>query len=52
LFGPDRIIDEEKGQFSLWLTDDHRRVPVIAKLKTDYGTFDIKLKKIAYGPSD
>ncbi len=52
LFGPDRIIDEEKGQFSLWLTDDRRRVPVVAKLKTDYGTFDIKLKKIAYGPSD
>lgn len=51
LFGPDRIIDEEKGQFSLWLTDDHRRVPVVAKLKTDYGTFDIKLKKITYGPA-
>lgn len=52
LFGPDRIIDEEKGQFSLWLTDDHRRVPVIAKLKTDYGTFDIKLKRIAYGSAN
>ena len=52
LFGPDRIIDEEKGEFSLWVTDDQRRVPVIAKLKTDYGTFDIKLKKISYGPAD
>ena len=52
LFGPDRIIDEEKGEFSLWLTDDQRRVPVIAKLKTDYGTFDIKLKKIAYGSNN
>jgi uncharacterized protein DUF3108 len=52
LFGPDRIIDEEKGEFSLWLTDDHRRVPVIAKLKTDYGTFDIKLKNISYGSSN
>jgi hypothetical protein len=52
LFGPDRIVDKEKGEFSLWLTDDQRRVPVIAKLKTDYGIFDIKLKKIAYGPSD
>lgn len=52
LFGPDRIIDEEKGEFSLWLTDDRRRVPVIAKLKTDYGTFDIKLKRITYGPAD
>jgi hypothetical protein len=52
LFGPDRIVDEEKGEFSLWLTDDQRRVPVIAKLKTDYGTFDIKLKKISYGPAN
>ena len=52
LFGPDRIVDEEKGQFSLWLTDDQRRVPVIAKLKTDYGTFDIKLKRITYGPAN
>lgn len=51
LFGPDRIVDEEKGEFSLWVTDDQRRVPVIAKLKTDYGTFDIKLKKITYGPA-
>ena len=52
LFGPDRMIDEEKGQFSLWLTDDQRRVPVVAKLKTDYGTFDIKLKRIAYGSTE
>jgi hypothetical protein len=51
LFGADRIVDGEKGEFSLWLTDDRRRVPVIAKLKTDYGTFDIKLKKITYGPA-
>jgi hypothetical protein len=50
LFGPDRLIDSEKGQFSLWITDDSRRVPVVAKVKTDYGTFDIKLKKIVYAP--
>jgi hypothetical protein len=51
LFGPDRLIDNEKGQFSIWITDDNRRIPVVAKLKTDYGTFDIKLKKIIYGPA-
>lgn len=49
LFGPDRLIDSEKGHFSLWLTADQRRIPVVAKVKTDYGTFDIKLKKITYG---
>jgi hypothetical protein len=46
LFGPDRLIDSEKGQFYLWVTNDHRRIPVSAKIKTDYGTFDIKLKRI------
>jgi Protein of unknown function (DUF3108) len=46
LFGPDRLIDSEKGHFSLWITADHRRIPVVAKVKTDYGTFDIKLKRI------
>jgi hypothetical protein len=51
LFGPDRLIDKEKGQFSIWITDDSRHIPVVAKLKTDYGTFDIKLKKITYGPA-
>jgi Protein of unknown function (DUF3108) len=49
LFGPDRLIDNEKGHFSLWITDDARRVPVVAKIKTEYGTFDIKLKKIVNG---
>lgn len=51
LFGPDRIVDNEKGQFSLWLTDDHRRIPVSGKLKLDYGTFEIKLKKIISSPA-
>jgi hypothetical protein len=46
LFGPDRLIDNAKGQFSLWVTNDHRRIPVSAKIKTDYGTFDVKLKRI------
>ena len=47
LFGPDRIIDEEKGEFSLWVTDDERHIPVSARIKTDYGTFDIKLKSVS-----
>lgn len=50
LFGPDRLIDSEKGEFSIWITDDERHVPVAAKVKTDYGTFDIKLKRIITNP--
>lgn len=50
LFGPDKLIDDEKGQFSLWVTDDERHIPVSARIKTDYGTFDIKLKRAVYNP--
>jgi hypothetical protein len=46
VFGPDRLIDEEKGEFSIWITDDAQHIPVGGRVKTDYGTFDIKLKRI------
>lgn len=46
LFGPDRLIDSEKGEFSIWITDDARHIPVAGRVKTGYGTFDIKLKRI------
>jgi len=46
LFGPDRLIDKEKGEFSIFVTDDARHVPVGGRVKTDYGTFDVKLKSI------
>jgi len=48
LFGPDSLIDNEKGQFTLWITEDDRHIPVTARIKTDYGTFDIKLKRAVY----
>ena len=46
LFGPDRMIDDEKGEFSIWITADERHIPVRGRINTDYGTFDIKLKRI------
>lgn len=45
LRGPDGMI-REQGQLSLWLTSDSKRIPVAARLKTEYGTFDITLRKI------
>ena len=45
IFGPDSLIEQEKGQLSLWITDDQRRIPVGVKIKSDYGIFDIKLKR-------
>ena len=46
IFGPNNLVDKEKGQFSLWITDDNRRIPVGGRIKSDYGTFDIKLKRV------
>lgn len=51
LFGPEGMLDDEKGQFTIWITDDEKRVPVGARVKTEYGTFDIKLKRVVYNPS-
>ena len=50
LFGPERLIDDEQGEFSIWITDDSRHIPVGGRVKTDYGTFDIKLKRIITNP--
>lgn len=50
LFGPERLIDNEQGEFSIWITDDARRLPVGGRVKTDYGTFDIKLKRVITSP--
>lgn len=52
LFGPERLIDDEKGEFSIWITDDARHIPVASRVKTDYGTFDIKLKRIVNPAQD
>ncbi|HEV7796856.1 MAG TPA: DUF3108 domain-containing protein [Pyrinomonadaceae bacterium] len=50
VFGPNRMVSGE-GQFSVWLTNDSRRIPVSARIKMKYGTFDITLRKIIQNPS-
>lgn len=50
LFGPERLIDQEKGEFSIWITDDARHIPVGGRVKMDYGTVDIKLKRVITNP--
>jgi hypothetical protein len=49
VFGPDRMIDGE-GRFTIWITNDNRRVPVSARIKMKYGTFDITLRKVIRNP--
>ncbi len=50
LYGPTGMVGG-KGQFSIWLTNDSRRIPVSARIKTDYGTFDITLRKVTNPPA-
>ena len=47
VFGENRLIRGE-GQFSIWLVNDSRRIPARARIKTEYGTFDITLKKVIH----
>jgi hypothetical protein len=49
VFGPNRMLSGE-GQFSIWITNDSRRVPVSARIKLKYGTFDITLRKVTRNP--
>jgi hypothetical protein len=50
VFGPNRMIADE-GQFSIWFTNDNRRIPVSARIKMKYGTFDITLRKVIQNPT-
>ncbi len=50
LFGPGRLIDGNEGEMSLFVTADERHVPVGGRVKTEYGTFDIKLKRVITNP--
>ncbi|HVF43608.1 MAG TPA: DUF3108 domain-containing protein [Pyrinomonadaceae bacterium] len=51
LFGEGHLVDDRKGEMTLWLTDDARRLPVRARLDAEVGTLDIKLKKFTGGIS-
>ena len=46
IFGEDRLV-RGNGKFSMWLSDDDRRIPVRAHLSNNSGTFEIKLKRIS-----
>jgi hypothetical protein len=50
LFGPNAMMNR-KGQLSIWYTNDSRRIPVKARIKTEYGTFDITLRKVVQNPT-
>lgn len=50
IFGPNKMLASD-GQISIWLTNDHRRIPVSARIKLKYGTFDITLRKVGQKPA-
>lgn len=43
VFGRGRLI-EQKGKMVIWMTDDNRRIPVRARIDSQYGKIEIKLK--------
>jgi hypothetical protein len=49
LFGEGRPVEGE-GKMSLWITDDARRIPVRARMSSDIGMLDIKLKSVTTNP--
>jgi len=51
LFGQGGLVNA-RGQFSVWLTDDYRHIPVSARIKGEFGTFDITLKKVSHQQLD
>jgi hypothetical protein len=50
VFGPAGMIPSE-GRFSIWFTSDSRHIPVSARIKNEYGTFDITLRKAVQLPT-
>ncbi|MEP6708442.1 MAG: DUF3108 domain-containing protein, partial [Pyrinomonadaceae bacterium] len=49
IFGENRLV-RGTGKFSIWLSDDERRIPVQARVSNSTGTFEIKLKRVAAIP--
>lgn len=45
IFGTNRLI-ERKGKMVIWMTDDERHTPVRARVDTEYGKVEIKLKAV------
>lgn len=45
LFGTAGMVGSQ-GEFSVWLTSDERHIPVKARIKHEYGTFNITLRKM------
>ena len=50
LFGKGRPVEGE-GKMTLWITDDARRIPVRARMSSDIGMLDIKLKRVTTTPA-
>ena len=46
VFGPERMIERE-GSVEIWITDDARRIPVRSRVKSNFGTIEIRLREAA-----
>jgi hypothetical protein len=50
VFGANGMIPSE-GHFWIWFTNDSRHIPVSARIKNEYGTFEITLRKVLQNPA-
>lgn len=48
MFGDNRLV-AGSGQMSVWFTTDARRIPIRARINHEFGTLDLKLKRITNG---
>jgi hypothetical protein len=46
VFGPGRMV-EDKGKLTIWITDDARRLPIRARIDTNFGRVDVKLRSVS-----
>ncbi len=46
VFGPERMIERD-GSMEIWITDDSRRIPVRSRVKSNFGTLEIRLREAA-----
>lgn len=45
IFGENRMI-EQKGDMTIWITDDARRIPIRSRIDSDIGRIEVKLRKV------
>lgn len=46
IFGPDRLITDQEGDMTIWITDDEKRIPVRGRIHTKLGKIEVRLREV------